>query len=75
MEAANLSGVEDPGQPLRISLSELKGSIKGGEGCFAHPTAEEVTRLTFGKYRDYRSHTQKGFNYFARLLNRGSSQE
>jgi len=76
MEAASALGVEATGEPLRTFLNQLDGSLnKLGKVRFAQPTAEEVARLSFGKYRDFHIHAQEGRNRFARLLNRGSSQE
>ena len=45
---------------------------KAGDGP---PTAEEMSRLTFGKLSDLRFDAQELRNRFARLLNRGSSLE
>jgi len=75
MEAASALGVEATGESLRSFLNQLDGSLKNRKVRFAQPTAEEVARLTFGKYRDFHIHAQEGRNRFARLLNRGSSQE
>jgi hypothetical protein len=48
---------------------------KGSKVVFVEPTAEELSRVTFAKLRDFRIHAQELRNRFARLLNRGSSLE
>ena len=45
------------------------------EALFKQPTAEEVSRLVFGKLRDLHVHAQEARNQFAHLLNRGSYLE
>jgi len=45
------------------------------EVLFQQPTAEEVSRLVFGKLRDLRVHAQEARDQFAHLLNRGSCLE
>jgi hypothetical protein len=49
---------------------------RDAKGLFRQPTAEEVARLTFGELSTLRVHAQdEARNYFAHLLNRGSSLE
>jgi hypothetical protein len=49
--------------------------LQDSKVVFRQPTAEEVSRLVFGKLREIRIHPQEPPNHFARLLNRGSSLE
>jgi hypothetical protein len=58
-----------------ILVREADGFLEKAQGFFQQPTAEEMSRLVFGKVRDLCVHTQAGRNHFAHLLNRGSSLE
>jgi len=50
--------------------------VQNAQGLFRQPTAEEVSRLTYGELRDLRgSPPTETRNDFAHLLNRGSSLE
>ena len=64
--------------PINPSVEVVKAprlSDSGPKAICNHPTAEEISRLTFAKLRDVRVHTQELRNRFARLLNRGSELE
>ena len=74
MEATNPSRAEGAEETKRNSVSDANGGLRDSKG-FGQPTAEEVSRLTFGKLRDIRIHAQELRNRFAHLLNRGSSLE
>jgi hypothetical protein len=58
-----------------IFVREANGRVEDAKAVFQQPTAEEVSRLVFAKLRDTRVHAQEARNYFAYLLNRGSSLE
>ena len=75
MKAANASGVDGTEEALRTSSGEPEGCLQNRDRRFAHPTAEELTRITFGKDSDLGARVQEVRNGFARLLNRGSSLE
>lgn len=75
MEATNPSCAEVVKETKRSPVRNADGSPQEPEGFFGPPTAQEVSRLTFGKLRDIRIHAQELRNQFARLLNRGSSLE
>jgi hypothetical protein len=50
--------------------------VQDAQGLFRQPTAQEVSRLTYGELRDLRVCAQEEpRNHFAHLLNRGSSLE
>lgn len=50
--------------------------VQDAQQLFRQPTAEEVSRLTYGELRDLRgSPPTETRNDFAHLLNRGSSLE
>ena len=50
--------------------------VQDAQKLFRQPTAEEVSRLTYGDLRDLRGSLPKeACNDFAHLLNRGSSLE
>jgi hypothetical protein len=56
-------------------VTDASGGQRDTKGVFGQPTAEEVSRLSFGNLRDIRIHAQELRNQFAHLLNRGSSLE
>jgi hypothetical protein len=58
-----------------INIGSTASVLRDSKVFVGQPTAEEVSRLTFGKLRDIRVHAQELRNQFARLLNRGSSLE
>ena len=58
-----------------IFVREADSRVEDGKVLFQQPTAEEVSRLVFAQLRDSRVHAQEARNYFAHLLNRGSSLE
>lgn len=62
-------------EPQRRPVKDADGWVKYPRGFCQHPTAEEVSRLTYGKSRDCGLYAQEARNQFARLLNRGSSLE
>jgi hypothetical protein len=71
-------------KPSRIEASEVGklSNVSDANGCqrkfigfVVQPTAEEVSRLTFGKRCDTGIHSTERRNQFAHLLNRGSSLE
>jgi hypothetical protein len=62
--------------PFRVEVVKAaKVSDTGSKTVGGQPTAQEMSRLTFAKLRDPRTHAQELRNRFARLLNRGSSLE
>jgi hypothetical protein len=62
--------------PVRVEVVKAaKVRDAGSKAVCGQPTAEEMSRLTFTKLRDTRTHTQELRNRFARLLNRGSELE
>lgn len=75
MKATNPSRAEVAEKTKRRNVSDANGGRRDSKGFFGQPTAEEVSRLTFGKLRDIRIHTQELRNEFAHLLNRGSPLE
>ena len=58
-----------------IFVREADGRVEDAKVLFQQPTAEEVSRLVFAQLRDSSVHAQEARNYFAHLLNRGSSLE
>ena len=58
-----------------IFVTEADSRVEDGKVLFQQPTAEEVSRLVFAQLRDSCVHAQEARNYFAHLLNRGSSLE
>jgi len=56
-----------------VKAAQVKNT--GAKAGSSQPTAEEIARLTFAKFRDIRIHPQELRNRFARLLNRGSPLE
>ena len=63
--------------PIKINGTVSDSGIgQDGRRFFRQPTAEEVSRLTYGGLSDLRIQVQdEAHNLFAHLLNRGSSQE
>ncbi len=60
---------------IRVDVANENTQSPGSEVVFVGPTAEELSRATFAKLHDLRTHAQELRNRFARLLNRGSSLE
>lgn len=56
-------------------VREADGCLEDPKGLFQQPTAEEMSRLVFGKMRDFPVYAQESRNHFAHLLNRGSCLE
>lgn len=69
------SNVEVAAETNRSPLTDANDCLRDSKTFFRQPTAEEVSRLTFGSLREIRIHTQEQRNEFAHLLNRGSSLE
>jgi len=74
VEANNSSRPEVAEQMKPILVREANGCLEDPKG-FQQPTAEEMSRLVFGKVRELRVYDQEARNHFAHLLNRGSSLE
>ena len=75
MEANNSSRAEVAEEVKPTVVRKADGCLEDPKGLFQQPTAEEVSRLAFGKLRDYRVYVQEARNNFAHLLNRGSCLE
>ena len=75
MEANNPDRAEAPQNAEGINIGSTARVLSDLNVFAGQPTAEEVSRLTFGKLYDIRIRAQELRNQFARLLNRGSSLE
>jgi len=72
---ANNAGRSESAKELKpMFISEPDSRVEDAK-VFRQPTAEEMSRLVFAQLRDSCVHEQEARNYFARLLNRGSSLE
>ena len=74
MEVNNAGRGEMAEELKPIFISEADCRVEDAK-VFQQPTAEEMSRLVFAQLRDSRVHAQEARNYFAHLLNRGSSLE
>jgi hypothetical protein len=75
VEANNVGRGEVAEKLKPIFISEADGRVEDAKVLFQQPTAEEVSRLVFAPLRDSSVNAQEARNYFAHLLNRGSSLE
>lgn len=76
MEANHSSAGEETWEKKPILVGEAATpSGRTEKALFQQPTADEVSGVVFAKLRDLRVHAQEARNYFAHLLNRGSSLE
>lgn len=77
MESNESSGAQVAEEMKAITVEEAEADcrLEGPQGLYQPPTAEEMSRLLFGKWPYTRVPAREKHHQFAHLLNRGSSLE